>query len=313
MASGQGALTASRRRTRGDQPINVVALGVRPQGAVDSAGVCPQQGHEGQDRPEALAAPAGGEVVSALVTVAGWALDTSTDEPRIRDLDLAEKLGFKEPRAIRKLIKRYVKSGDLSRDSMRDTVSRIEIRPGVFRDDTISEAWLTEAEALFVIAKSTTPMANAITREVIDVFLAYRRGKLAPVAQSADLAAVREAMGELRRVCEEIRALSEAVRSPAPPEATIGVAGARRVSAVLNEAAAHHAVATPALSRRSHRGSVEADLCQRLEWAFAPWHLFPASRSAQLERALHAVLQRARKAGAATVDARQLKLPEGNA
>jgi hypothetical protein len=63
----------------------------------------------------------------------------SDNEPRIRDLDLAEKLGFKEPRAIRKLIKRYEKAGDLPCIHVRDTVSRTSMPRGGEREETIAE------------------------------------------------------------------------------------------------------------------------------------------------------------------------------
>lgn len=55
----------------------MVALGVRPQGAVNGTGVRPQQGHEGKDRPETLAAPAGGEVVTSLRTLLAVDFETA--------------------------------------------------------------------------------------------------------------------------------------------------------------------------------------------------------------------------------------------
>ena len=71
-------------------------------------------------------------------------------------------------------------------------VGRIEIRPGVHREQVVNEYWLTERQALKVIAKSETEVADQILDEVIAVFVAYRRGQLAtpqqvPVLSSSPL------------------------------------------------------------------------------------------------------------------------------
>jgi len=67
-------------------------------------------------------------------------------------------------------------------------VGRIEIRPGVHREQVVNEYWLTERQALKVIAKSETEVADQILDEVIAVFVAYRRGQLAVPQQLAVLA-----------------------------------------------------------------------------------------------------------------------------
>lgn len=236
------------------------------------------------------------------ITINGWALDASTDEPRIRDVDLAERLGFAQPRDVRKLIRRYEKSGDLSGVSMRATVARIEIRPGVFRNDTVNEYWLTEADALFVVTKSETPRANAITREVIDVFLAWRRGHLkpapAPVPAPVDVAAL------VKATVQEL--LASRLGDGAP---TIGPSGARRVSMALSEQAANLAVAMPALSRQRHRAQADAMLRRQLGWSWQPWHLYPSADLARLEAALHAGRGYASRLAKAAIRAGQLGLP----
>lgn len=48
---------------------------------------------------------------------------------------------------------------------------------------TVDEYWLTEPQALKVIAKSETAKADAILSEVIAVFVAWRHGRL-PVANT---------------------------------------------------------------------------------------------------------------------------------
>ena len=118
----------------------------------------------------------------------------SDNEPRIRDLDLAEKLGFTQPRDIRKLIKRFVSAGDLPGVDWRATVARQSTGNGASREYTTQEAWLTEAQALFVIAKSETEKAKHLLREMIAVVMLVRRGLLRMSANdelAADVASLK--------------------------------------------------------------------------------------------------------------------------
>lgn len=98
-------------------------------------------------------------------------------EPRVRDIDAAERLGFKEPRMIRKLIKRIWPSGDGPIN--RSTVSRWIAGKGAERERVVDEFWLTEAQLLKVVARSETPIAEAILDDMIRVYLAVRRFLLA--------------------------------------------------------------------------------------------------------------------------------------
>jgi len=118
-------------------------------------------------------------VTAAITRIDGWSIATDGDEPRILDEELGRRLGFARPRDIRKLIDRLRKDGKLNDIRISATASRIEIRPGVYRDQVVDEFWLTEAQALKVIAKSETAIADQILDEVIAVFIAYRRGQLA--------------------------------------------------------------------------------------------------------------------------------------
>lgn len=118
-------------------------------------------------------------------TVAGWTV-AGADEPRIKDVELAERLGFERPRKIRDLIRQHQSAGNLNDFDVCPTAGRTSPlggRPGV-------EFWLTEDAALWIIVKSETPKARAITREVIQVFIAARKGLLE--APRAELPANRE-------------------------------------------------------------------------------------------------------------------------
>lgn len=96
-------------------------------------------------------------------------------EPRIRDLMVAERLGFNEPRAIRKLIARNLVElrtyGEV-RDAVSQT-SQAGGRPG-------TEYWLNEGQALVLCALSRTPQAAAVRRQLIECFMAWRRGAEPP-------------------------------------------------------------------------------------------------------------------------------------
>lgn len=129
--------------------------------------------------------------MSTAVTriVDGWSVTMDGDEPRIRDEELGIRLGFARPRDIRKLIERLLKDRKLNDIRIRATVARVELRRGVHRDQFVNEHWLTEAQALKVIAKSETATADAILDEVIAVFIAVRRGQLGTPQQVPVLSA----------------------------------------------------------------------------------------------------------------------------
>lgn len=115
-----------------------------------------------------------------ITSVQGWAVATGgfdDGEPRIRDLELAERLGYERPRAIRDLIDSLVRSGKLN-DSEVCRVAR-QTRGG---GRPATEYWLTEAQALKVVAKSETRKADALLDEVIRVFVMVRRGQLPDVS-----------------------------------------------------------------------------------------------------------------------------------
>lgn len=121
-------------------------------------------------------------------------LDT---EPRVHDLRLAEALGFERPRSIRDLIKRnhdeLSKYGEVFATVAKTShseggglphagallphgaakSSRERGRPG-------TEFWLNEPQSVLVCMLSRTDKAAEVRAEIIEVFLAWRRGHAAP-------------------------------------------------------------------------------------------------------------------------------------
>lgn len=108
--------------------------------------------------------------------------DFPDGEPRIRDTDLGAFLGFERPRAIRELIARHYAALKPTPHGTA-SVSLVEHRVTPERGGhSVTEFWLTEHQATYIIAKCETPVANEILQKVIAVFVAVRRGALeAPV------------------------------------------------------------------------------------------------------------------------------------
>lgn len=89
-------------------------------------------------------------------------------ELRIRDIDLAVRLGFRRPANIRKLIIRHIAAlAELG------TVSTVET---VNRGQKAEEYYLNRKQAIYITTKSDTDNATDTTIEIIEKFDAYERG-----------------------------------------------------------------------------------------------------------------------------------------
>lgn len=123
--------------------------------------------------------------MSALQRVNDWSLMPPVegdDEPRVRDLDLGERLGYANPRKVRELIKRLIESGEIAGVHVRPTVGRTSMPRGGSRAVEVDEFWLTEREALLVCSASDAPNAGVVRAALVDLFIAWRRGRLQPSA-----------------------------------------------------------------------------------------------------------------------------------
>jgi hypothetical protein len=96
-------------------------------------------------------------------------------EPRARDLDLADRLGFERPRKIRELIERNISEIETLGPSPRRG-AMVDIGSGATR--AVEEYWLNEEQALLVAILSKAPKAPAVRAMLIKVFVAWRRGHL---------------------------------------------------------------------------------------------------------------------------------------
>nr|HMO30064.1 hypothetical protein [Enterovirga sp.] len=141
-------------------------------------------------------------------------LTVSGDEPRILDLVLAGRLGFVAPREIRQLILRNKAElegyGNLWR---RATKSLGRGRPG-------HEYHLNEAQALLICALARTSMAARIRRELITVFMEYRRGTLPKPQPAPEPVVIKPDFSEVIALAHQLgHALEAAVKGePIPPK-----------------------------------------------------------------------------------------------
>jgi phage antirepressor YoqD-like protein len=103
-------------------------------------------------------------------------------EPRIRDLDLAERLAFEKPDKIRELIARHRAAleelGVFS--AVEETTGTKGGRPGTAH-------YLNRKQAIFITAKSATPKATDITIEIVERFDSYERGAAHPGAPGINM------------------------------------------------------------------------------------------------------------------------------
>jgi anti-repressor protein len=97
-------------------------------------------------------------------------------EPRIRDLRLAEILGYEHPLNIRRLISRN--EAKLLKYGVLSTVERTS---GPMGGAPTKEYHLNQGQAIRIVTLSETDKADDATKQVIDIFIAYQRG--APVQE----------------------------------------------------------------------------------------------------------------------------------
>lgn len=109
---------------------------------------------------------------SIVLQVDGFALhrEARDGEFRVRDIDLAERLGYDRPRSIRELIARMIETGELYGVHERRTVRRTSMPRGGTKDVEVIEYWLDRIEALLVVMRSDAPNAVPMRRVIADVF-----------------------------------------------------------------------------------------------------------------------------------------------
>ena len=120
----------------------------------------------------------------ALAQIAPVCLSILDGEPRCRDLDLADRLGFDRPRNIRNLIDRNIAEIESFGSALRREALLTRPQGGTV---SVQEYWLNEEQALLVSVLSNAPNAPAVRAMLIKVFVAWRRGQLPQAAPARKL------------------------------------------------------------------------------------------------------------------------------
>jgi hypothetical protein len=110
---------------------------------------------------------------------------TINHEPRILDTRIAERLGFSRPRKVREIIERNRAELEMHGP----IVSEDATTHGGTRPTAGRVYWLNEGQTMVVCMLSRTPNAAAIRKEVIEVYMAWRRGTLAPPTKTVTVRA----------------------------------------------------------------------------------------------------------------------------
>lgn len=132
--------------------------------------------------------------------------------PRIHDVEMGRRLQFKRPRKIREIIKRWYDAGMLDdtlcyrpRDAARHGGAREKLGDFEYRQLPEYEFFLGEADALFIASKSETHLAVSLTKQIIQVFMAWRRGQL---AQPKTDPAIGQALAAIHEEIKAVRVLT---------------------------------------------------------------------------------------------------------
>ena len=101
------------------------------------------------------------------------------DEPRALDIAIGKVVGLSRPRDVRRAIRTALRSGLLQEKDCRALGARRKI--GAVSGE-VTEFWLTEMGARLLATQLNSPLALAMTREMVEWFVEARRQLREPVA-----------------------------------------------------------------------------------------------------------------------------------
>lgn len=103
------------------------------------------------------------------------------DEPRVRDIDLAYRLGMKKPRDIRVLIRAHAQK-------LNEINAVVEAAAVNHTNGTkFTEYYLDRKQATFLAIRSNTPASDEVALELVEIYDRWKRGTL-PMHPTANLA-----------------------------------------------------------------------------------------------------------------------------
>ncbi len=215
-------------------------------------------------------------------------IDQSHDEPRIRDMRLAEALGFDRASNVRNLIKRNLAEIE-AHGPLLQIEAMVSIGSGAKRP--VPECWLNEPQALLICMFSRTPASAQVRRELIRVFMAYRRGETidaAPkLALGADPAMVDIfSAGILETVSARARELADAsiprLQQELIRQFVLRLAGGDRIDITKEHF-------RTSILRRYIPGSTEDSRYMPSQWA---WEIVPDVNNVQARRAIEDTIRK---------------------
>lgn len=246
------------------------------------------------------------------IVVAGWALmppSNDVDEPRIRDVDLADRLGIKQLRNIRHTINSLIERGEIAGVLHGTEIVRYELRPGNWQERELTVYWLTEKQALRVCMTSKGARAAEVKTLLENVFVAYRTGQLVPaapqpqpLATTTDLATaiatLSAQIASLASIHDRVAALEAAAPHARQPLGVIGRIGASVIRGRLRDYARLLEVPGKRGSRQSHLRAADQELRERIGYPMSrgsSWDMLDQSLEGMAARHLHQMIERAQR------------------
>lgn len=110
-----------------------------------------------------------------------YEVSAEDDEPRVRDIDLAYRLGMKKPRDIRVLIRAHAQK-------LNEINAVVEAAAVNHTNGTkFTEYYLDRKQATFLAIRSNTPASDEVALELVEIYDRWKRGTL-PMHPTANLA-----------------------------------------------------------------------------------------------------------------------------
>lgn len=245
-----------------------------------------------------------GAAAHRLVRVGDWTFTVpgrEGTEPEIPDTELAPRLDLALHK-LRELSGRHEKAGNINPRVVSPTVGETGGRPS-------RQRFYNEADALFLVTRSETPKAIALTKEMIGVYMLARRGLLPSTRPAVNLADFEAAIAA--RIDAGIRdglAALGARLSAGDGRPVLDSSRARSLVLLPMMACARKIAGAKASQREAmrERGRIDRRVRALLRWE-PKWKLFPEHRLSDLLVAMeHESKSADRLAAAASGDAQSV-------
>lgn len=131
-------------------------------------------------------------------------VEAEGDEPRMSAILLAERLGMEDPRIMRRLIQRNADALSRFGGKRVATVATLS-KAGQVQKDYL----LNEGQAIYIASRSETALAVEVHVALVQVFVAWRQGRLGPFLNGSDRERLEAGRAYFRAVPEKTRAIAD--------------------------------------------------------------------------------------------------------